>query len=70
MPYMISQEQTLFSMEKNRKLSTKDQEKTWVSTLATIIRHSSISPSYSNQKRKRNKKNPDQKRSKALTVCR
>ena len=67
---MISQEQTLFSMEKNRKLSTKDQEETWVSTLATIIQHSSISPSYSNQKRKRNKKNPDQKRSKALTVCR
>ena len=29
------------------------------------------SPSYSNQRRKRNKRNPDQKRrSKALTVCR
>ena len=26
------------------------------------------SPSYSNQRRKRNKRNPDQKRSKALTV--
>ena len=32
---------------------------------------SSGSPSYSNQRRKQNKRNPDQKRrSKALTVCR
>ena len=36
----------------------------------TIIQHSSGNPSYSNQRRKSNKKNPDQKRSKALTVCR
>ena len=37
----------------------------------TIIQHSSGSPSYSNQRRKRNKMNLDQKgRSKALTVCR
>ena len=36
----------------------------------TIIQHSSGSPSYSNQ-RKRSKRNPDQeRRSKALTVCR
>ena len=41
-----------------------------VSTFTTIIQHSSGSPSYSNQRGKRNKKNPDQKRSKALTVCR
>ena len=41
------------------------------STLTTIIQHSSGSPSYSNKRRKRNKKYPDQKRkSKALTVCR
>ena len=44
--------------------------KTRVSTFTTIIQHSSGSPSYSNQRRKRNKRNPDQKRSKALTVCR
>ena len=38
-----------------------------VSTFTTIIPHSSGSPSYSNQRRKRNKRNPDQKRrSKAL----
>ena len=36
----------------------------------TIIQRSSGSPRYSNQKRKRNKMNPDQKRSKAFTVFR
>ena len=42
-----------------------------MSTFTTITQHSSESPSYSNQGRKRNKRNPDQKkRSKALTVCR
>ena len=35
-----------------------------------IIQHSFGSPSYSNQRRKRNKRNPDWKRSKTLTVCR
>ncbi|MFX0583728.1 hypothetical protein, partial [Glaesserella parasuis] len=40
---------------------------TRVSTFTTIIQHTSGSPSYSNQRRKRNKRNPDQKRrSKAL----
>ena len=40
-----------------------------VSTFTSIIQHSSGSPSSSNQRRKRNKRNPDQKRrSKALTV--
>ena len=44
---------------------------TRVSTLSTIIQHSSRSPNYSNQRRERNKRNPDWKRrSKALTVCR
>ena len=37
-------------------------------TFPTIIQYSSGSPSYNNQRRKRNKRNPDQKRSKALTV--
>ena len=49
----------------------KIRKKTRVSTFTTVIKHSSGSPSYSNQRRKRNKRNPDQKiRSKALTVCR
>ena len=47
------------------------RNKTRVSTLTTIIQHSSGSPSYSNQRRKRNKRNPGWKRrSKALTVWR
>ena len=32
--------------------------------------YSSRGPTYSNQRRKRNKRNPDQKRSKTLPVCR
>ena len=39
--------------------------------LHLFIQHSSRSPNYSNQRRERNKRNPDQKRrNKALTVCR
>ena len=33
-----------------------------MSTFTNIIQHSSASPSYSNQRRKRNKRNPDWKR--------
>ena len=45
------------------------RNKTRVFTLTTIIQHSSGSPSYSNQRRKRNKRHPDWKRkSKALTT--
>ena len=39
---------------------------TRVSTFTTSIQHSSGSPSYSNHRRKRNKMNPDRKRSKTL----
>ena len=35
-------------------------------TFTTITQHSFVSPSYSNQRRKRNKRNPDQKKSRAL----
>ena len=48
------------------RIPPKIRNKTRVSTFATIIQHSSESPSYSNQRRKRNKRNPDQKRSRAL----
>ena len=40
------------------------------STFITVIQHSFGSPRYSNQRRKRNERNPNWKRSKALTVCR
>ena len=57
--------------EKLKEFPPKIKNKTRVSTFTTIIQHSSGSPSYSNQRRKRNKRNPDWKRiSKALTVCR
>ena len=47
---------------KNESIPHKIRNKTWVSIFTTIIQHSSGSPSYSNQRRKRNKKNIDQKR--------
>ena len=56
--------------EKLKAFPPKIRNKTGVSTFTTIIQHSSGSPSYSNQRRKRNKMNPDWKRNKALTVCR
>ena len=52
------------------KAFPKIRNKTRVSLFTTINQHSSGSPSYSNQRRKRNKRNPDQKRrSTVLTVC-
>ena len=39
-----------------------------MSTFTTIIQHSSGSPSYSNQRRKINKRNPDQKREVKLSL--
>ena len=56
--------------EKTENISPKIRKKTKVSTFPTIIQHSSGSPSYSLQKRKRNERNTDWKRSKAVTVCR
>ena len=53
-------------MMKTESIPPKIRNKTRVSTFLTIIQHSSGSPSYSNQRRKRNKRKPDQKRSKAL----
>ena len=53
-----------------QSIPPKIRNKTRVSTFPTIIQCSSGSPSYSNQRRKRNKRNPYQKRSKVLTVCR
>ena len=56
--------------EKLKAFPPKIRNKTRVSTFTTVIQHSSGSPSYSSQRRKRGKRNPDQKRSKALTVYR
>ena len=48
--------------EKNESIPPKIRNKTRVSTLTTIIQHSSGSTSYINWRRKRNKRNPDEKR--------
>ena len=62
---------TILNGEKNENIPPKIRNKTRVSTFLTIIQHSSGNPRYSNQRRKGNKRSPDQKRrSKALTVCR
>ena len=44
--------------------------KLMVPTLTTTVQHSFGSSGHSNQSRKRNKRNPNWKRSKTLTVCR
>ena len=56
--------------EKWKAFSPKVRNKTRMPTFTTIIQHSFGSFSHSNQSRKRNKRNPDWKRSKTLTVCR
>ena len=56
---------------KTETISTKIRKKTRLSTLTTIIQYSFGSFNHSNQRRNRNKRNPNQKRSgKTVTVCR
>ena len=57
--------------EKSETISSKIRNKTRLPTLTTIIQHSFGSFSHRNQRRRRTKRNPNQKRrSKAVTVCR
>ena len=56
--------------EKLKAFPPKFRNKTRMPTFTTNIQHSSGSLSYSSHRRKRNKRNLDQKRSKSLTVCR
>ena len=68
---MISLQKTLFLMVKTESIHLKIRKKIRVSTFTIIIQNSSGSPSYSNQRRKINTRNPDGKRrSKAPTACR
>ena len=67
--YNKSTANIILNGDKLKASPPKIRNKTRVSTFTTIIQHSSGSPSYSNQRIKRNKRNPNQKRrSKALTV--
>ena len=57
--------------EKLKPFPLRSGTRTRLPTLTTIIQHSFGSFSHGNQRRKRNKRNPNQKsRSKAVTVCR
>ncbi|XP_073648317.1 modulator of smoothened protein isoform X1 [Tursiops truncatus] len=57
--------------EKTEIISTKIRSKTRLPTLTTLIQHSFGSFSHSSQRRKRNKRNPNQTtRRKSVTVCR
>ena len=56
--------------EKLKAFPPRIRDKTRATSFPTIIQHSSGSPNYINQRRKRSERNPDRKRSKALTVCR
>ena len=58
----------ILSGEKLKSIPPKIRNKTMVSTFTTIIQHSSGSPSYNNQRRKGNKRNPDWKRRVKLSV--
>ena len=55
---------------KNESISPKVRNKTRVPTFTTTIQHSFGSFGHKNQSRKRNKRSPNWKRSKTLTVCR
>ena len=54
--------------EKTKSIPSKIRNKTRVSTLTTVIQHSFEIPSYSNQRRKRNERNPVQKRRRKLSL--
>ena len=56
--------------EKLKAFPLKIRNETRVPTFTTTIQHSFGSFSHSNQRRKRNKRNLDRKRSKTVTVCR
>ena len=55
---------------KTESTFSKIMNRTRVPTLTIIIKYSFRSPSHVNQRRQRNKSNPDWKRSKTLTICR
>ena len=55
--------------EKNETIPPKIRNKISMTTFTTIIQHSSASRSYSIQRRKRNKRNPDQKRRSQALTC-
>ena len=59
---MTNPQHTFPQWQKIESISSKIRNKTNLPTLTTIIQHSFGSPSYGNQRRKRNERNPDWKR--------
>ena len=53
---------------KTESISSMIRNKTRMSTLATLIQHSFGRPSHGNQRRKRNKRNPNWKRGKTIFI--
>ena len=62
--YNKSTANIILNCEKLKAFPLRSGTRQGVSTFTTIIQHSSGSSSYSNQRKKRNKRNPDQKRRK------
>ena len=61
--YMFNTHKSLVFLITNSeklKVSPKIRSKTWVPTVTTIIYYNFESPSQGSQRRKRNKRNPDQ----------
>ena len=65
---MTNPQPTSFSMVKNESIFTKIRNKTRLPTLTAIIQHSFGSFSHSNQRRKRNKRNPKGKEEVKLSL--
>ena len=59
-----------FQWWKTESTSLKIRNKTRMSTLTTLIQHRFGSPHYGNHRSRRNKRNPNWKRSKSVSVCR
>ena len=68
---MTNPELTSFSMLKTERILAEIGNKIKMSALATTLQHSFGSPNHGDQRRKRNKRNPNLKgRSKTITICR
>ena len=67
--YDKSRANIILSSEKVKAFTQRSRKRQVFPLFDTLTQHNFGSPIHSNQRR-RNKRNPDQKRSKALTVCR
>ena len=59
----------MYNKPKAESISSKTRNKTRIFTLTIFMQHCFGNPSHSNQRRKRNIRNPDWKRSKMVTFA-